>query len=81
MQTNQTEGTSLKSNINSELHTEVDTKEFIQKLSDFAKTADFDVTTLAEEHTNDPVLQKVRSWLKNQTKKQQKHMTLYNLKQ
>ena len=59
----------LKSNIDSELHPEVDTKELIQKLSDFAKTADLDVTTLVEEQLNDPVLQKVRSWIKKSDKR------------
>ena len=40
----------------------------IQKLSDFAKTADLDVTTLVEQ-LNDPVLQKVRSWIKKSDKR------------
>ena len=47
----------------------MDRKELIQKLSEFAKTADLDVTTLVEEHFNDPVLQKKRSWMKNSDKR------------
>ena len=54
----------LKTNIDSELHPEVDTKELIQKLSEFAKPADLDMNTLVEEQLSDPVLQKVRSWTK-----------------
>ena len=41
----------------------------IQKLSDFAKTADLYVTTLVEEPLNDPVLQKVSSWIKKSDKR------------
>ena len=52
-----------------ELHPEVDTKELKQKLSDFAKTADLDVNTLVEEQLNDPVLLKVRSWVKKSDKR------------
>ena len=33
------------------------------------KTADLDVTTLVEEQLNDPVLQKVRSWIKKSDKR------------
>ena len=51
------------------MHPEVDTKELIQKLSEFAETADLDVTTLVEEQLNDPVLQKVRSWIKKSDKR------------
>ena len=66
---NQSQKPILKSNIDSEVHPEVDTKELIQKLSDFAKTADLDVITLVEEQLNDPVLQKVRSWIKKSDKR------------
>ena len=34
-----------------------------------AKTADLDVTLLVEEQLNDPVLQKVRSWIKKSDKR------------
>ena len=50
------------------MHPEVDIKELRQKLSDFVKTADLDVTTLVE-HFNDPVLQKVRSWIEKSDKR------------
>ena len=63
IQRNQSQKPILKSNIDSELHTEVDTKELIQILSDFAETTDLDVSTLVEEQLNDPVQQKVRSWI------------------
>ena len=51
------------------MHPEADTKELIQKLSEFAETADLDVTTLVEEQLNDPVLQKIRSWIKKSDKR------------
>ena len=69
MRKNQSQKPILKSNIDSELHPEVDTKELIQKLSDFAKTVDLDITTLVEEQLNDPVLQKVRIWIKKSDKR------------
>ena len=40
----------LKANSDSELHPGLDTKELIQKLSDFAKPADLDVNTLVEKN-------------------------------
>ena len=66
---NQSQKPILKSNMDSELHPEVDTKELIQKLGDFATTADLDVTTLVEEQLNVPVLRKVRSWIKKSDKR------------
>ena len=65
---NQSQKPIIKSKIDSELHPEVNTKELIMKLNDFAKTADLHVTTLVEEQLNDPVLQKVRSWIKKSDK-------------
>ena len=55
---NQSQKRILKANIDSELHPEVDTKDLIQKLSDFGKTADLFVNRLVEEQLNDRVLQK-----------------------
>ena len=42
----------VKANLSPELHPEVDTKEILQKMSDFAKTANLDVNTLVEEQLN-----------------------------
>ena len=67
---NQSQKPILQSNVNSELQPEADTKELLQKLSDFAKTADLDVTTFVEEQLNDPALQKVCSWIKKSDKRQ-----------
>ena len=50
---NQSEKPTLKSNIDSELHPKVDTKELKP----------------VEEQLNDPVLQKVRSWIKKSDKR------------
>ena len=66
---NQSQKPILQSNVNSELQPEGDTKELLQKLSDFAKTADLDVTTFVEEQLNDPALQKVCSWIKKSDKR------------
>ena len=69
MRRNQSQKPILRTNINSELHPEVDNEELIQNLSKFAKTADLDVKTLVEEQLNDPVLQRVRSWRKESDKR------------
>ena len=62
----------LKKNIDHELFPHVDTKDIIQKLSDFAKEADLDIDTLVSEQINNPVLQIVRKWIKQSDKRPQK---------
>ena len=45
----------------------LNTKALIQKLDEVAKTVDLDVSTILEEQMKDPVLGKVRSWIRKNT--------------
>ena len=45
----------------------LDTKALIQKLDEFAKTVDLDVSTILEEQMKDPVFGTVRSWIRENT--------------
>ena len=58
----------LNKNLDVEQFPHVDTKDLLQKLSDYSKTADLDITTLVAEQINDPVLQIVRAWVRNKNK-------------
>ena len=42
----------------------MDTKSFIAKLGDVAKTLDLDVSTILAEQIKDPVLGTVKSWIR-----------------
>ena len=46
----------------------VDTKDLLQKFSDYSRSADLDITTLVAEHINDPVLRTVPTWIRNKDK-------------
>ena len=50
----------------------LDTKCFIAKLDDVAKTVDLDVSTILAEQIKDPVLGTVRSWLREGTSPERK---------
>ena len=58
----------LNKSLDAEQFPHVDTKDLLQKLSDYSKIADLDITTLVAEQINDPVSQVVRSWVRNNNK-------------
>ena len=45
----------------------LDTKALFQKLGEFAKTVDLDVSSILAEQIKDPVLGTVRSWIRKKT--------------
>ena len=58
----------LNKSLDPEQFPHVDTKDLLQKLSAYSKVADLDIPTLVAEQINDPVLQVVRSRVRNQNK-------------
>ena len=50
----------------------LDAKTLIAKLDDFAKTVDLDVSTILAEQSKDPVLGRVKSWLRKEISRELK---------
>ena len=70
----------LNKHLDVEQFPHVDVKDLLQKLSDYSKITHLDTTTLVAEQINDPVLQVVRTWVRNKNKPNTKTPEIQQLK-